>query len=72
MQPYANHHGDSPITRFELRLDAVVVEFNHDRSYVYSHRRAGALHVARMKLLAVAGRGLGTYISRHVHDLYDR
>ena len=29
------------------------------------------MHVERMKVLAAAGRGLSTYINKHVHDLYD-
>jgi hypothetical protein len=71
MQPYANLSGESPILNVELRPDAVVVEFRDKPPYVYSHASAGALHIERMKLLALAGRGLSTYISQHVHSLYE-
>jgi len=72
MKRYLNLSGDSGVVAYELRPNAVKVKFRgSDRVYVYSHASAGATHVARMKRLAEAGRGLSTYISRHVHDRYE-
>jgi len=73
MKRYLDLSGDSGVVAYELRPDAIKVKFRgSDRVYVYSHASAGATHVARMKRLAEAGKGLSTYISRHVHDRYER
>jgi len=37
---------------------------------LYSHDCPGRLHVGRMKVLARDGRGLSTYISRHVGNRF--
>jgi hypothetical protein len=73
MKRYLNLSGDSGVAAYALRADAIEVKFRgSDRVYVYSNASAGATHVARMKRLAEAGKGLSTYISRHVHDRYER
>jgi hypothetical protein len=73
MKRYLNLSGDSGVMLYDIRPDAVLVKFrNSDQVYVYSHASAGATHVARMKRLAQAGKGLSTYISRHVHDRYEK
>jgi methyl coenzyme M reductase alpha subunit len=73
MKRYLNLSGDSGVVAYELRPNAVEVKFRgSDRVYVYSHASAGATHVARMKRLAEKGKGLSTYISRHVHDRYQQ
>lgn len=72
MQRYPNLSGDSGVTAYEIGVDHIIVQFRGGRSYRYSHARAGRQHVDRMKELAMAGRGLSTYISQHVHDDYDR
>lgn len=72
MQPYANLGGKSTILNYELRPGAVVVEFKGKPPYRYSHANAGAANVERMKLLVIAGRGLGTFISWNVHSRYER
>lgn len=72
MTPYANYDGNAGVTGYEIGPDHILVEFRGGKVYRYSYARAGELHVEQMKALAKAGRGLSTYISRHVHDLYDR
>ena len=73
MQRYLNLSGDSGVEAYGLRKAAILVKFRgSDRIYVYSDASAGPAHVARMKRLAQAGKGLSTYISRHVHDRYER
>jgi hypothetical protein len=69
---YLNLSGDSGVTAYELGVDYIVIRFRSGGPYRYSYARAGQHHVERMKSLAVAGRGLSTYISQHVHDRYDR
>jgi len=72
MQRYLNLSGDSGVTAYEIGADYIMVQFRRGGPYRYSYAGAGQHHVERMKELAVAGRGLSTYISQHVHDRYDR
>jgi len=73
MRRYLNLSGSSGVTYYEIGADFIRVKFRGDQPvYRYSHAGAGKDHVERMKTLAVAGRGLGTYISQNVHDAYDR
>ncbi|MNE51998.1 hypothetical protein D3C80_1466520 [compost metagenome] len=70
MHPYTNHH-NSGILSYSIGTDYIVVKFNTGGIYTYSYKSAGISHVERMKDLAQKGRGLNTYISRFVKDLYD-
>ncbi|HEY4218738.1 MAG TPA: hypothetical protein VGM67_16465 [Gemmatimonadaceae bacterium] len=62
------------MTFFDDGPDFIKIQFGatDDVVYVYDHVIPGATDVARMKALAVAGRGLSTYISQHVRDRYRR
>lgn len=72
MERYKNLSGKSGILSFESGADHITVRFTGtDKTYTYSYRKAGSIHVEAMKRLAVEGRGLATYISRYVKDLYD-
>lgn len=70
-RPYANHAGDSGVVAYELRDDGIVVRFREsgDR-YLYTDELPGRVEVATMMRLAAEGRGLCTYISRHVKGRY--
>jgi hypothetical protein len=74
MKRYANLSGASGVASFDEGPDFIKVLFGEhdDVVYVYDHVVPGATHVARMKALAVEGRGLSTYISQHVRDQYRR
>jgi hypothetical protein len=65
MQPYLNLSGDSGIVEFKNQPDFIIVRFHQHDPYVYSSERVGRQHVERMKRLAVAGKGLSTYISQN-------
>jgi len=71
MKNYKNASGTSGISAYEIGPDWIKVRFIGDAVYTYSCSRAGKLHVERMKNLAYQGKGLATYISRYVKDLYD-
>ena len=69
MTPYANLGGDSG----EAGSDDIKVRFNDQpQVYVYDHSAPGRAAVGHMKQLALAGRGLSTYISQHVRNNYAR
>lgn len=68
---YANRSGDSGVEAFAVLPDALLVEFRGGALYRYGRRRPGPAKLGRMKALALAGRGLSTYISQHVGTDYE-
>jgi len=70
LKRYGNRSGDSGVTAYAIAGGAIVVEFTGGDCYLYDAVRPGPTHVHRMQELALAGRGLGTYISRNVRDHY--
>ncbi|MBN7136979.1 hypothetical protein A7A76_19755 [Lysobacter enzymogenes] len=70
MTPYRNLSGRSGVRAYRAELDAISVEFVDGSVYRYTRASAGAAALARMLELARAGRGLSTYISRHVGEGY--
>jgi hypothetical protein len=72
LERYLNLKGDSGVTHYDIGPDFIRVQFGDPTIYVYDHARPGQYHVDRMKALAVSGRGLATYISRHVGEAYAR
>lgn len=72
MDVYKNWSGNSGVHSFEIGDSYIKVRFRESNTiYTYSHKKAGRQHVENMKNLAVSGRGLSTYISRNVSELYD-
>jgi hypothetical protein len=73
MKRYANRSGQSGVEAYRTTATSIFVKFTtRDEPYEYSSvGRAGPAKVRRMKALAGAGRGLGTYISRHAYDDYE-
>jgi hypothetical protein len=65
VQPYQNLSGNSGIVEFKNRPDFIIVRFSDGDLYVYNAERIGRDRVEKMKNLAVAGRGLSTYINQH-------
>ena len=70
MTPYLNSSANSGITAYEIRREAIVVEFRHGGSYVYDYDTTGRELVEEMKVLALEGRGLATYINKHARNLF--
>ena len=71
MTPYRNRSGQSGVSAFQLLDNAIVVRFIDGSTYRYGVERPGRHHVGRMKSLAMAGRGLATYINRYVREKYE-
>lgn len=72
MEKYKNLEGHSGVTGYETGTNSIAVEFNHDAVYRYTYASAGKRVIERMKQLAMAGRGLSTYISRVVKEKFER
>jgi hypothetical protein len=70
MAPYRNLSGDSGVTHYEAGPDFIVIRFRKGDRYLYNHEKPGREAVETMKRLAVAGRGLSTFISQHVREDY--
>jgi hypothetical protein len=72
MQRYTNRSGKSGVVAYELRPQAIIVEFRDGWKYEYSARSVGRAALGTMKRQAVDGRGLSTFISQHVRNAYSR
>jgi hypothetical protein len=66
LKKYKDLKGNSGITHYKVGKNYVVVKFkNKPDVYAYIYSKVAKHHVDQMKVLAVAGEGLGTYINRH-------
>lgn len=72
MQRYRNLSGESGVVAYECHAHSIVVKFQDGVRYEYTEQSAGADAIRAMKQLAESGRGLSTFISRHVRDRYAR
>ena len=72
MQAYGNRGGESGVAAFSIGARAIVVAFRDGGTYEYDYRKPGRVEVEAMKALARSGRGLATYINRHVGANYAR
>ena len=66
----AYENSNSGVTAYEIRDDAIVVEFRQRGKYLYSNDNPGREEVEEMKRLALEGRGLATYINKNVRKLF--
>jgi hypothetical protein len=72
MKKYKNVSGKSTVTMFELAKDVVTVRFTSQEVYRYSNQSAGSENISKMKTLALAGKGLGTFIENNVKEKFAR
>jgi hypothetical protein len=66
MERYQNRGGDSGVVGFEIGDDSITVQFRDNSLYLYNSIRPGQVTIDHMKMLARAGQGLNSYISRTV------
>jgi len=69
---YGNLSGDSGVTQYALGSGFIAVQFRAPTVYIYDWSQPGRNHVEQMTAHAIAGRGLGTYITQHVRKAYAR
>jgi hypothetical protein len=67
---YANLSGNSGVVSYDLRVNSIVIQFQDGWKYEYTNESAGELVVARLKRLAVAGKGLSSFVARVARDKY--
>jgi hypothetical protein len=72
MTPYRNINGNSGVESYEITDDSLHVRFKSGacRNYLYNSFRPGKDVVNKMKMLAMQGGGLNSYISTVVKDNY--
>jgi hypothetical protein len=68
MKRYRNRGGNSGVKGYEIGNAFIKVLFANGEVYLYDYISTGKDHVEKMKILAQAGKGLSTYISRHVKE----
>jgi hypothetical protein len=70
MVRYKNLEGNSGVWAYEEGEDYLKVQFIGGDLYIYNNKVTGRQHIEKMKVLAIRGRGLSTYISKIVKDRY--
>jgi hypothetical protein len=68
MKRYQNLSGKSEVSTYELLKDAVTISFKDHSKFIYSNQSAGRENVSKMKVLALAGKGLGTFVTTTLKD----
>ncbi len=69
MQRYPSSH-PSGVGYFKTGDDYIIIEFIDGRKYLYNYEKPGKRHVEKMKMLAIRGKDLSTYINKYVRDNY--
>ena len=69
---YKNLGGASKVAKYTIQKDSMTVQFLDHTVYIYNNQTAGPLNIAKMKTLAQAGKGLGTFIDANVKDRFLR
>jgi hypothetical protein len=72
MTPYKHNGGDTGILAFGIGTESIVIKFQDESIYLYTCASAGRTAIEDMKMLAVTGKGLTTYINKYVKNKYDR
>lgn len=70
MPHYRNLAGDSGVVAYEIGADWIDVQFLNGAVYRYDARSVGRRDLAKMKSLAIAGRGLSSFIATEVRERY--
>jgi hypothetical protein len=72
MTLYKNLSGKSKVVRYAMAKDSVRVRFADCSVYIYTNQSADPANISKMKELAVAGKGLGTFIDANLKDRFAR
>jgi hypothetical protein len=70
MERYKNLNGVSGVAAYEIGDDFIKVQFSDGSLYLYNYQSAGSNSIEQMKQLAIAGRGLNSFIGRVVKKGY--
>jgi len=70
MQAYKNLTENAGVSAYKIGDNFIIVEFEDGSRYLYDYMSAGKEHIEQMKILAITGQGLTTYINQHVRQHY--
>ena len=70
MEQYKNLSGQSGVSSYEIGNDSIKVRFKDGHVYLYNNASAGRTNIEHMKSLAIAGRGLNSFINTTVRKNY--
>ena len=71
-EKYQNLNGKSKVVSYKIVKDSVTIRFADHSVYIYSNQSAGRLNVNQMKTMAIAGKGLGTFIEANLKEGFER
>lgn len=71
MVRYKNLGGNSGVSAYEIGAESITVQFSSGAVYLYTYKSAGNSNIEKMKSLAVAGKGLNSFIMRNVRKGYE-
>ena len=69
---YKNLSGDSKVVRYQMEKDSMTIQFADCSVYSYTNQSTDPATISKMKTLALAGKGLGTFINANVKDRFSR
>ena len=70
MTDYRNEGGGSGVAGYELGEDSISIQFTNGTRYLYTVVSCGKEALDTMKQLAEAGKGLNSFIGKHVRGKY--
>ena len=70
MTRYKNLSGNSSVYAFENGINSITVQFLDGSVYLYDTRKTNSYNILTMQKLAIAGRGLNSFISTTVRKSY--
>lgn len=70
MQPYKNAAENSGVIAYQIGDDFIIVEFQDGSTYLYNYKSTGKAGIEQMKMLAITGEGLTTFINQQVRTHY--
>lgn len=71
MTPYGYHTRQHGVVSYEIGPESIDVGFTSGWIYRFTYASPGQLRVERMKDLARSGKGLSTFISKHVKNRFE-
>ena len=67
---YNNNGGNSGVVAYEIGTDYICVQFSTSKVYTYNYISAGVENIEEMKILALNGEGLNSFINKYVKYNY--
>jgi hypothetical protein len=65
---YKNVSGKSIVARYEIAKDGMTIRFTDHSVLRYTNQSAEPANISKMKTLALAGKGLGTFIEANLKE----